>query len=54
VLLLHQAVPEGSPGRKYYNFGFFMHTFSAPDGASSTELSIYIELLEKFDKEGIC
>lgn len=45
--------PDGSPARKYYaNLGFFLHTYSAPDGASSAELSEYIRLIGCFDAEG--
>src|ERR1700682_2122059 len=51
LVLLNEAVPESSPGRKYYsNLGTFLQTFFPPDGAGSTELAIYIDLIEKFDK----
>jgi len=54
ALRIH-ATPVGvdSPGRKFYsNFGFFMHYFSPPDGASKYELQQYLRLLRCFDKQG--
>ncbi len=48
IVLVHEAVPEGRPGRKFYsNLGFFLNTFSAPDGASATELAAYIAIVER-------
>jgi hypothetical protein len=48
IVLLHEAVPEGKPGRKFYsNLGFFLTTFAAPDGASGAEIAAYIEILER-------
>jgi hypothetical protein len=45
------AVRENSPGRKYYsNLGFFLRTFSRPDGADAAEVSAYIRLIES-DKD---
>lgn len=47
-------VSSSSPGRSFYsNFGFFMHYFSPPSGASVYELEQYLRLLECFEKEGV-
>lgn len=54
VILLNQAPREGSPGRGYYsNFGFFMHYFAPPIGASQSELREYLRLIRCFDDQGI-
>jgi hypothetical protein len=51
IILWSQAVPESRPGRKYYsNLGFFLHTFSPPDGASGYELSLYAQIIERDQK----
>ena len=43
-----------APGRSVYsNFGFFLQTFRPPAGASVVELRIYLELLRRFDEEGV-
>lgn len=54
ALLLHaEPVGHDSPGRKFYsNFGFFMHYFAAPDGATLVELNEYLRLLDVFEAEG--
>lgn len=54
ALLLHaEPVGHDSPGRKFHsNFGFFMHHFAAPDGATLAELNEYLRLLDVFEAEG--
>ena len=54
ALQIHTTpVSTGSPGRSYYsNFGFFMHHFSPPDGATQYELQQYLRLLRCFEKQG--
>lgn len=48
-LFLHEAVPEGTPGRRYYsNLGFFLQQgLSIPDGAGAAELALYAGLVER-------
>ncbi len=53
LVLLSNAPSQTSPGRRFYsNFGFFMHTFSPPLGASAAELNEYARLVGCFDDEG--
>jgi hypothetical protein len=48
ILLWHEAVPEGKPGRMYYsNLGtFLINNFAPPDGATAREVAAYIRLIE--------
>jgi hypothetical protein len=44
--LVGEAVPSDNPGRKYYsNLGFFLRTFTPPDGANYSEISCYIQFI---------
>lgn len=52
-LLVHQAPPQNSPGRKYYsNLGFFLQAFTVPAGSSQAERSMYIRFIERLDATG--
>jgi hypothetical protein len=51
--LLNEAPPPDATGRRYYsNLGWFLRTYSVPDGASHEENAQYLRLLERFDAEG--
>jgi hypothetical protein len=53
VELVLSAPSHSNPGRKYYsNLGFFMHTFSVPDGSSGSERQEYLRLVRNFDAAG--
>jgi hypothetical protein len=46
------APESGRPGRRFYsNLAFFLGAFTPPDGASSTELGLYLELVRRIEKE---
>ncbi|MEO7716334.1 MAG: hypothetical protein ABIY70_09020 [Capsulimonas sp.] len=52
--LYGQAPPVDSSGRKFYsNLGNFLLTFSAPAGASATELREYLRVIKIYDEEGM-
>ena len=51
--VVDEAPPQDTPGRSFYsNLGFFLHTFAPPAGASGTELSLYIQFLQRIDAAG--
>ncbi|KYF96109.1 hypothetical protein BE20_04455 [Sorangium cellulosum] len=52
--LRRQAVPEGTPGRKFYsNFGtFLVKSFMIPDGAGYAELLLYLDFLQRLVASG--
>ena len=48
-LLVDQAPPPDSPGRRYYsNLGFFLGAFTVPMGSNNTERSHYIVFIIVF------
>jgi hypothetical protein len=48
IQLVAEAPRPDAPGRRYYsNLGFFLQGFTAPDGASSHELGLYIDFIQK-------
>jgi hypothetical protein len=52
-LLVKEAPPVDSPGRKYYiNFDFFLRGFDIPAGASKEELIMYKNFIDKLDESG--
>jgi hypothetical protein len=47
------AVQPDSPGRRFFsNLGFFLQTYAPPAGASVSELTEYLRLIQLFDEEG--
>lgn len=55
VLVLYASAPRpDAPGRRYFaNLGFFLQGFSAPDGASATELRQYLRIIGIYDADGL-
>jgi hypothetical protein len=52
-VLVSQAPPPDSPGRRYYsNLGFFLESFDVPMGSNSTERSLYIQLIQRLEAAG--
>lgn len=52
-MLVAQAPPPDSPGRRYYsNLGFFLQAFTVPMGSNSTERSHYIVFINRLEAAG--
>lgn len=52
-MLVAQAPPPDSPGRRYYsNLGFFLQAFSVPMGSNDTERSHYIVFINRLEAAG--
>ena len=52
-LLVDEAPPPDSPGRRYYsNLGFFLQAFTVPTGSSYAEKALYLQFVQRLDAAG--
>jgi hypothetical protein len=52
-LLVKEAPPPDSPGRRYYsNLGFFLQAFTIPKGSSYAEKALYLQFIQRLDATG--
>ncbi len=52
-ILVNQAPPPDTPGRKYYsNLGFFLQYFAVPANSSYEEISLYLQFIRRLDSTG--
>lgn len=52
-ILVNQAPPPDTPGRKYYsNLGFLLQHFAVPANSSYEEQSLYLQLIRRLDSTG--
>ena len=52
-VLVREAPPPDSPGRRYYsNLGFFLQSFAVPTGSGHEERELYLRFVEKLDGSG--
>jgi hypothetical protein len=52
-LLVDEAPPPDSPGRRYYsNLGFFLQAFTVPMESSYAEKALYLQFIQRLDAEG--
>ena len=52
-ILVNEAVPPDSPGRRYYsNLGFFLQAFTVPYGSNYDERVLYLEFIRRLDQSG--
>lgn len=52
--LVAESPRPDAPGRRYYsNLGFFLQSFSVPDGSSNEERALYLQFIERLDAAGM-
>jgi hypothetical protein len=52
-LLVDEALPPDSPGRRYYsNLGFFLQDFTVPAGSSYAEKELYLQFIQRLNATG--
>lgn len=53
IQLVASAPRPDSPGRRYYsNLGFFLQSFSVPDGSNYAEKAQYLRFVKQLDAAG--
>ncbi len=50
LLLIREAPPPDSPGRRYYsNLAFFLDEFTIPAGSSREEMELYLRFIQRLE-----